>query len=117
MLLRAAVGVPVRAAADGRVTFITESYPGMGPTIAIEHEKGYRSLYGPVEARRGLAEGARVRAGEEIGRLGGERGLLRFRVLRDEVDVERLFELATFEPVGTMTDEGVETEGDRRDPR
>jgi murein DD-endopeptidase MepM/ murein hydrolase activator NlpD len=61
-------GAPVLAAADGAVLFAGEQ-PGYGALVILEHEGGLVTLYAH-NSRVLVKEGARVRRGEAIARVG-----------------------------------------------
>ena len=65
--LAAAAGTPVRAAADGTVTF-AGPVAGRG-VLVVEHTDGITTEYEPVRPR--VARGARVRRGEVIAAVAG----------------------------------------------
>jgi hypothetical protein len=102
IVIRTDPGASVRAAGDGEVAFVTESYPGIGPAIVIEHTSGYRTVYGPVRVAAGVAESVRVRRGDRIGRLAEPETLLRFRLMRGDTDVPNIFDFADFEATGEL---------------
>lgn len=66
--LRAAYGQDVQAAATGRVVFAGDQR-GYGTTVVIEHADGTRSRYAHLSATT-VVEGARVDAGQVVGRAG-----------------------------------------------
>lgn len=80
-------GTPVYAADAGTVIFAGTLH-GYGNTVIIQHDDGYATVYGHNE-RNLVAEGARVRRGQqvgEIGRSGRTTGAnLHFEVRRDKV--------------------------------
>jgi len=61
-------GTPVRTPYAGRVHELGES-PALGRYLVVEHQGGYRSLYGHL-SETDLERGELVRAGEVIGRSG-----------------------------------------------
>ena len=63
------VGTPVRAAASGRVTHAGWSPGGWGNLVVLSHGNGVRTLYAHL-ARVGVRVGARVAAGQRVGRVG-----------------------------------------------
>lgn len=65
----AAAGAPVVAAAGGRVSYIGDDLPGQGLTVLIIHRDGWRTVYGHLGSAT-IADGADVRAGQQIGTVG-----------------------------------------------
>ncbi len=66
----APTGTPIRAAGDGRVTFIGDR-GGYGKTVILQHTPRHRTLYAHMnDFARGLKEGDRVRQGDLIGYVG-----------------------------------------------
>jgi murein DD-endopeptidase MepM/ murein hydrolase activator NlpD len=66
--LAANTGVPVKAAADGKVT--TAAYSSMfGNYIIITHGGGFQSMYAHLNSTN-VKQGARVNQGEKIGEVG-----------------------------------------------
>jgi peptidoglycan hydrolase-like protein with peptidoglycan-binding domain len=65
----AAIGVPVTAAASGRVTFAGWSVGGWGYLVTIVHGGGVRTLYAHLSSV-GVRVGQRVTAGQRVGRVG-----------------------------------------------
>ncbi|PPD15644.1 MAG: peptidase M23 [Methylobacterium sp.] len=64
------VGLPIRAAGNGIVR-LAEWDSGYGRRVEIEHNHGYVTTYNHMSAfAPGIKEGARVRQGQVIGRLG-----------------------------------------------
>ena len=63
------VGRKVFATAAGRVAYSGEGLVGYGKLIIIQHDKDFLSAYGHND-RLLVREGARVRAGQEIARMG-----------------------------------------------
>lgn len=61
-------GTPIRAAADGVVTF-SGTKGGYGTTVMIRHEDDYATLYGH-ESKAVVQAGQKVRQGEVIGYVG-----------------------------------------------
>lgn len=61
-------GGKVKAAAKGKVV-MTAEIDGRGPSVIIEHEGGFYSVYGHLNSIR-VQEGDAVRNGEEIGEVG-----------------------------------------------
>lgn len=66
--IRGRRGGKVKAAAKGKVVMAAE-IDGRGPSIIIEHEGGFYSVYGHLNSIR-VQEGDSVRNGEEIGEVG-----------------------------------------------
>lgn len=66
--IAAPVGTPIRAAQDGRVSFVG-SKGGYGLTVEIRHGGRQRTRYAH-QSEVMVARGARVRRGEVIGRIG-----------------------------------------------
>ncbi|MEO5350874.1 MAG: peptidoglycan DD-metalloendopeptidase family protein [Magnetococcus sp. YQC-3] len=63
-------GTPVRAAADGKITFIGTK-GDYGQFITIRHNDTYSTAYAHLSGfTRGLQVGSRVRQGEVVGRVG-----------------------------------------------
>jgi len=68
--LAALTGTPVRAAGDGRVSFIGWQ-GGYGKVVFIEHEGGYTTVYAHLSRfSDGLKRNDRVEKGQVIGRVG-----------------------------------------------
>lgn len=65
----APMGSPVRAVADGKVTFANESAGEGGLTITLLHADGTRTLYGHL-SKIVVREGMQVRQGDTIGLVG-----------------------------------------------
>jgi murein DD-endopeptidase MepM/ murein hydrolase activator NlpD len=65
----AATGVPVTAAAAGRVTFAGWSDGGWGRLVVISHARGVRTMYAHL-ASVSVRVGQRVRVGHRVGRVG-----------------------------------------------
>jgi len=68
MDIAAAAGSPVSACWDGKVVFAGEM-GGYGKTVILEHEGGWRSVYGHAE-RIDASVGDEVRAGRKIAEVG-----------------------------------------------
>ena len=66
--IRGRRGGKVKAAAKGKVVMASE-IDGRGPSIIIEHEGGFYSVYGHLNSIR-VQEGDQVLNGEEIGEVG-----------------------------------------------
>jgi murein DD-endopeptidase MepM/ murein hydrolase activator NlpD len=65
----AAAGVPVTAAAPGRVTFAGWSSGGWGNLVVIAHTDGVRTMYAHL-SRVAVRVGQRVGVGARVGRVG-----------------------------------------------
>ncbi len=65
----ARTGTPVRATADGRVSFVGRK-GGYGKTIMIKHSNGYKSLYAHLSRYKKGIRGKRVKKGTLIGYVG-----------------------------------------------
>jgi murein DD-endopeptidase MepM/ murein hydrolase activator NlpD len=66
--IAAHTGTPIRAALDGRVTFVGWK-GGYGRTVIIEHPNGYETLYGHC-SKILVSRGKTVKRGEEIAKVG-----------------------------------------------
>lgn len=66
--IAAPVGTPVYAADSGTVIFSGKLH-GYGNTVIVRHDDAYATVYGHQE-RNLVAEGVRVRRGQEIGEIG-----------------------------------------------
>ena len=85
-------GDPVRAAADGVVVYSGAGLVGYGELVIVKHDESWLSAYGHNRARL-VAEGARVRAGQQIaemGRTGADRDMLHFEIRYDGKPVDPL---------------------------
>jgi lipoprotein NlpD len=92
ILVGGAVGDPVQAAADGVVVYAGNSLPGYGELLIVKHDDTWLTAYGHNSALL-VGEGARVRAGDTIARLGlgpGRRPLLHFEIRRNGDPVDPL---------------------------
>jgi murein DD-endopeptidase MepM/ murein hydrolase activator NlpD len=67
--LSAPLNTPVRAAKAGRVSISKEQATGYGKWIEIVHDDGTKSRYGHLNSRD-VQVGARVQAGQVIGKMG-----------------------------------------------
>ncbi|CAN5153201.1 hypothetical protein BH10PSE2_BH10PSE2_16660 [soil metagenome] len=67
--IAAAAGSPVVAAAAGRVAYVGDALVGQGLTVLIVHRDGWRSVYGHLGSAT-VADGADVRAGQQVGTVG-----------------------------------------------
>ncbi len=65
----AATGTPIRAAGDGRVSFLGWQ-GGYGRTMILDHGNGYTTLYAHMSRYGRFKPGSRVRQGETIGYVG-----------------------------------------------
>ena len=66
----APTGTPIKAAGDGKITFIGKK-GGYGNTIVIQHAGRYSTLYAHMKSyKRDLKKGSRVTQGETIGYVG-----------------------------------------------
>lgn len=72
LLIRAGIGQPVKAVADGKVVF-ADWLRGFGNMIIVDHGGGYMSLYGQNESLIKRV-GDPVRAGESIATVGNSGG-------------------------------------------
>ena len=91
--LAAAYGTPVRAAADGSVSWAGPR-GGYGNLVEITHPNGYATRYGHLSAVASISPGAMVRQGDVIGYVGAT-GLatsphLHYEVRRKGVPVDPL---------------------------
>ncbi len=90
----APVGTPIRAAGNGTIRMAAWD-SGYGRRIEIEHTNGYVTTYNHLSAfAAGISEGARVRQGQVIGRMGSS-GLstgshLHYEVMINEKHVDPL---------------------------
>lgn len=78
-------GTPVVAVGAGKVVFSGRRGSG-GRTVVIGHDNGLQTYYARLDSiRTGLSEGDEVRAGSEIGTVGGDDRIpyLHFAVARD----------------------------------
>jgi len=85
-------GQPVVAAADGVVVYSGAGLVGYGELIIVKHSDEWLSAYAH-NRRRLVAEGAAVRAGEqiaELGRSGTSRDMLHFEIRRNGKPVDPL---------------------------
>ena len=66
----APTGTPIKAAGEGRVTFVGNK-GGYGKTIEINHGHGYKTLYAHMNGyRKGIKRGSLVQKGQVIGYVG-----------------------------------------------
>jgi lipoprotein NlpD len=92
ILVAGAVGDPVQVAADGLVVYAGDSLPGYGELLIVKHDDTWLTAYGHNSALL-VGEGARVRRGDTIARLGlgpGRRPLLHFEIRRNGDPVDPL---------------------------
>ena len=85
-------GDPVRVAADGVVVYSGSGLVGYGELVIVKHDESWLSAYGHNRARL-VAEGAKVRAGQQIaemGRTGADRDMLHFEIRHDGKPVDPL---------------------------
>jgi len=90
MLIGGRAGQPVRAAADGEVVYSGNGLIGYGELIIVKHSERMLSAYGHNRERL-VVEGARVRAGQQIARMGRDerdREVLHFEIRRDGQPVD-----------------------------
>ena len=85
--LAAAPGTAIRAAARGEVAYVGRGVPGFGGLILVRHDGGWISAYGRIGSA-GVAKGARVTAGQAIGRTGTDD--LHFQLRRSRIAVDPL---------------------------
>lgn len=65
------VGMPVKAAADGVVTYTGWDADGYGKWIEIKHKNGYKTRYGHLSKfEKGLKIGTKVKVGQIIAKSG-----------------------------------------------
>jgi murein DD-endopeptidase MepM/ murein hydrolase activator NlpD len=64
-----AVGVPIVAAANGKVTEVGVDPTGYGVYVWIDHKYGFRTRYSHLQ-RASVSEGQEVHQGETLGTLG-----------------------------------------------
>ena len=90
----AALGEPVRAAGDGRVTAVYED-DRWGTVVVIAHGDGLTGFYANLAATPTVAQGQTVNVGQVIGSVGstalceiGEASHLHFALYRDGVSVD-----------------------------
>jgi lipoprotein NlpD len=82
----------VQVAADGLVVYAGDSLPGYGELLIVKHDDTWLTAYGHNSALL-VGEGARVRRGDTIARLGlgpGRRPLLHFEIRRNGDPVDPL---------------------------
>lgn len=85
ILIGGELGASVVAAADGEVVYSGSGLAGYGQLVIIRHNAVWLSAYGHNQQLL-VREGQRVRAGEQIGRMGeapGRQPALHFEIRRD----------------------------------
>lgn len=90
-------GQPVRAAGDGVVVYSGSGLVGYGELVIVKHDEQWLSAYGH-NRRRMVAEGERVKAGQQIaemGRTGADRDMLHFEIRYNGKPVDPLRYLPT----------------------
>lgn len=66
----APVGTPIKASGNGKISFVGQK-GGYGNTIVIDHNSGYKTLYGHLSGfARGISVGKYVKQGTVIGYVG-----------------------------------------------
>lgn len=66
----APIGTPIRAAGDGKVTFVGTK-GGYGKTVILNHQDAYKTLYAHLNGyRKGVRSGKWVKKGDVIGYVG-----------------------------------------------
>jgi murein DD-endopeptidase MepM/ murein hydrolase activator NlpD len=78
-------GAGIRAASTGTVAYVGSGVPGYGGLILVRHDGGWISAYGRV-ASASVAKGDVVKAGQALGKSGGEP--LHFELRRARVPVD-----------------------------
>lgn len=81
--IQATLGADVRAAAKGRVDFVSQDYGAYGAMLILNHGDGYYTLYAHLSAIL-VARGAEVESGQVVARV-GDSGSLKGPVLHFEV--------------------------------
>lgn len=92
VLIGGRLGEPVLAAADGEVVYAGSGLAGYGQLVIVRHTASWLSAYGHNE-RLLVGEGAQVRAGEPIARMGeapGRRAALHFEIRHEGDPVDPL---------------------------
>lgn len=95
VLIGGRLGEPVLAAADGEVVYAGSGLTGYGQLVIVRHTMSWLSAYGHNEQLL-VREGARVRAGEPIARMGeapGRRAALHFEIRHEGEPVDPLLYL------------------------
>lgn len=83
----APAGTAIRAASAGTVAYVGSGVPGFGGLILVRHDGGWISAYGRI-ASSVVAKDTVVKAGETLGRTGGD--TLHFQLRRARVPVDPL---------------------------
>ncbi len=68
VLVKADLGTPVRAVADGKVVF-AEAYQSYGPMVIVDHGDGWYSLYTHLQSLQ-VSKGQVLSGGEQLGEVG-----------------------------------------------
>lgn len=68
VLIKADLGAPVRAVADGKVVF-AEAYQSYGPMVIVDHGDGWYSLYTHLQSLQ-VTKGQVLSGGEQLGEVG-----------------------------------------------
>lgn len=92
VLIGGRLGEPVLAAADGEVVYAGSGLTGYGQLVIVRHTTSWLSAYGHNDQLL-VREGARVRAGEPIARMGeapGRRAALHFEIRHEGAPVDPL---------------------------
>src|SRR5260221_12735696 len=84
------LGVPVVAAAAGRVTYIGNGIPGLGKLIVLKHENGFITVYAHnkeivVKEQQAVARGQKI---AELGATDSERPKLHFQIRKGSAPVD-----------------------------
>ncbi len=90
--IAASPGAGIRAASAGSVAYVGSGVPGYGGLILVRHDGGWISAYGRV-ASASVAKGEAVKAGQTLGKSGGEP--LHFELRRARVPVDPVKYLPT----------------------
>lgn len=92
VLIGGRLGEPVHAVADGEIVYAGSGLTGYGQLIIVRHTMSWLSAYG-YNDRLLVGEGARVRAGEPIARMGegpGRQPALHFEIRHEGEPVDPL---------------------------
>lgn len=92
ILIEAAPGTPVVAAAAGEVVYAGSGLAGYGLLAIVRHDRSWLTAYGHNQALL-VGEGDRVERGQALGRMGegaGRPGALHFEIRRDGAPVDPL---------------------------
>lgn len=91
--IKAEKATVVKAAADGKVTYIKND-PRFGLTIIIEHSNGFETRYANLLTTEFVSEGEKVKTGQTIGTVGDsavyeivDEPHLHFEILKDSKNV------------------------------